>query len=45
MNSEVYQMDISHPITIRLYNENPTTTNPVTKNVQLDLFARSIWNN
>ena len=45
MNSEVYQMDSSHPITIRLYNENPTTTNPVTKNVQLDLFARSICNN
>lgn len=43
MNSEVYQMDSSHPLTIRLYNENPTTTNPVTKDVQLDLFARSIW--
>ena len=44
-NSEVHYVDETHPIIIKLYNENPTTTSPVTKSVEVNILMRGIWYN
>ena len=42
MSSGVYQIDNTHYLTIRFYNENPTTTAPVTKNIVGQIIATGI---
>ena len=42
MSSNIYQIDNTHYLTIRFYNENPTTTTPVTKNIVGQIIATGI---